>query len=38
VRIQGTLQVGDFRDGQVPIIIPDMIEPTEIPTNPYLYS
>ncbi len=38
VRIQGTLQSGEFRGGQVPIIIPDTIEPTEIPNNPYLYS
>lgn len=38
VRIQGTLQAGEFRGGQVPIIIPDTIEPTETPSNPYLYS
>jgi len=38
VRIQGRLSVGEFRGAQVPIIIPDSIEETEIPQNPYLYS
>lgn len=38
IRIQGTLGVGEFRGGQVPIIIPDSIEETDPPQNPYLYS
>lgn len=38
VRIQGTLQAGDFRGESVPIIIPSSIEPVEAPANPYLYS
>lgn len=38
VRIQGTLEAGDFRGGVVPIIMPEMIEPIDAPDNPYLYS
>ncbi|MGJ3238629.1 MAG: TIGR03943 family putative permease subunit [Anaerolineae bacterium] len=38
VRIQGTLQVDEFRGERIPIIIPTQIEPTDAPDNPYLYS
>lgn len=38
IRIQGSLQAGEFRGESVPIIIPSSIEPVEAPENPYLYS
>jgi putative membrane protein len=38
IRIQGTLQAGEFRNQSVPVIIPGSIEPVEPPENPYLYS
>jgi putative membrane protein len=38
IRIQGSLQAGEFRGESVPIIIPSSIEPVEPPDNPYLYS
>lgn len=38
VRVQGTLAISDFRGEPTPVIVPDTIEPAEIPENPYLYS
>jgi len=38
VRIQGTLQAGTFQGEQVPIILPESIEPVDEPENPYLYG
>jgi uncharacterized repeat protein (TIGR03943 family) len=38
VRVRGTLQAGSFQGEQVPIIIPESIEPVEEPQNPYLYG
>jgi len=38
VRIQGTLQAGSFQGEQLPIIVPESVEPVEEPRNPYLYG
>jgi len=38
LRIQGTLQAGEFRGASVPILVPSSIEPVDPPDNPYLYS
>jgi putative membrane protein len=38
LRIQGSLQAGEFRGETVPVIIPSSIEAVEPPENPYLYS
>ncbi|MEO1287076.1 MAG: TIGR03943 family protein [Chloroflexota bacterium] len=38
VRIQGTLTVSEFRGEPTPVIVPDTIDPTDTPDNPYLYS
>lgn len=38
VRVRGTLQAGSFRGEQVPIIIPESVEPVPEPATPYLYS
>jgi len=38
VRVRGTLQAGQFDGNNVPIIIPESVEPVDAPDNPYLYS
>lgn len=38
VRITGYLSAEDFDGERLPVIIPESIEPTEIPATPYLYS
>lgn len=37
VRVTGRLGVGEFAGERLPVILPDMIEPTEQPEHPYLY-
>lgn len=37
VRVTGRIGVGEFAGEQLPVILPDMIEPTEQPEHPYLY-
>jgi uncharacterized repeat protein (TIGR03943 family) len=37
VHVTGKFNVGDFAGQQMPIIIPDKIEPTSQPDSPYLY-
>jgi putative membrane protein len=37
VRVTGRLRVGEFAGERLPVIAPDMIEPTEQPEHPYLY-
>jgi putative membrane protein len=36
IRIEGSLQAGEFRGEFVPIIIPSSIRPVKMPENPYL--
>lgn len=38
VRIIGILEAGVFNGNEMPIIIPQTIEPIEMPEDPYLYS
>jgi uncharacterized repeat protein (TIGR03943 family) len=37
VRVTGKFAVGEFAGEQLPVLIPDKIEPTEQPSQPYLY-
>lgn len=38
VRVTGALQIGDFNGNEMPIIIPQHIEPIAMPADPYLYT
>lgn len=38
VRITGTLSAGEFMGQSIPILQPELIEPTDIPETPYLYG
>lgn len=37
VRVTGKFGVGEFAGEQLPVLMPDKIEPTEQPSQPYLY-
>jgi uncharacterized repeat protein (TIGR03943 family) len=37
VRVTGKFGVGEFAGEQLPVLMPDTIEPTEQPSQPYLY-
>ncbi len=38
VEVEGTLQMGEFNDLEIPLLIADKVTPMEPPTQPYLYQ